>query len=139
MPALRHSRDPLGLESHFNLFGYAMQSPMTYTDPSGQLTFLPGLAALLIAILGPYISTAKLGLVIDLIAQAIRGGPINVERLGCAALTTCLIPYCVIPIGFGVATGKAVVFSLLCVCLVDLICRRCANQFAGGDLPFFCL
>lgn len=35
------SEDPIGFEGGLNLYGYVGNSPMMYTDPSGQLAFLP--------------------------------------------------------------------------------------------------
>jgi len=35
------SEDPIGFDGGLNLYGYVGNSPMMYTDPSGQLAFLP--------------------------------------------------------------------------------------------------
>lgn len=39
------SEDPIGFDGGLNLYGYVGNSPMMYTDPSGQIAFLPILAA----------------------------------------------------------------------------------------------
>ncbi len=55
------SEDPIGFEGGLNLYGYVGNSPLMYADPSGQIAFLPILAAAGASFIAGFIISTALG------------------------------------------------------------------------------